>query len=1202
MKAKYLVILIVLMQINCVNAQVSYNYKLYTTEDGLISNTCYKIFQDSKGYLWIANGNGVSKFNGKSFDNTIDKSYLKYWAVEDFIENKTSSLIINNPDFVFDTYSKKYLWRDSALTQYYINGRKDWGVRAAKTYLDKDFYKIYSLNKLSIHTHDTLYYSFNGKYKYVICPINKKNSELELLKDRSNNVYVGVFDSLSKNYKYYSFDKGVLKFLVQAKEKLIRIEKDYKNNLITFCNIYNASKTKTKVSILSDKFVELDYFIFETLHQWHDDFDCVFDLEKSVWFSSNKGIIKYNEKTGFKEYIDRDRNIDTTLTQEFDAMGSSYTVKYVVDGNYNSLAIDRNGNMINGDRIFDGENFADILPFSLYPEFKFNNLEVINKKLTGIEDLIYDRESNIWMATQNGLIKFTPVPYRKSQSYLSKNEPDYKLEYVDGFERKFYIKNDDLKRQFHLKIYKDSSLLFYKTYKKPSFSLTGKGIDEVLAFYPFGKNAAMFFNSESYKYALCLFSNKEIKKYEFKDYIFKLYSDSVNMIFQGWQTPLFVVNQDKVSEIKIDNSVSEKLIFSKLNNNGQCYNFFNKENKILGKNLTIFKLNSKFKFDTISYGNLELKTRYNISGLFKLYFGNYNLLAIDKRCNFYFLNENSHVKYELTKKSDSSHISFDIADFNKVLVFKDLLLLTKHNRLVVFKIDTLSHLLQLQNDFTFKNGLLSMYENAFFIHNDYLIINSQGIPYISVFKYADFIKNGLNNPLNIKVPEWEDNLVTSSINSFKNILRDSFFNNQPPLININSIVYSINGIQIIDSIRSNHSFSSSTSNLTFNYDAVSLTEGDYIHTKYNVLGFDTTWQTINTNDIVFSSLPPGSYTLQIKACNNHNFWSEPKQLAFTIEYPWYRTWVAYILYVILGGGAIYLFIKSRTKKLEEEKNNLEKIIEERTAEVVEEKKVITEQKHLIEEKHKEITDSINYAERIQRSFLATKEQLDEQLKDYFVFFQPKDVVSGDFYWAHTLQNRNFALVTADSTGHGVPGAIMSLLNTSSLEKAVELGINEPAEILNHTRQTIIERLKKDGSAEGGKDGMDCSLISFNKEKTKLVYAAANNPIWIIRNNELIELSPDKIPVGKHDRDSITFTQHEVDLQKGDMIYTLTDGFPDQFGGPKGKKFMYKKLKEVLIAIAHKPTEEQQTVLKDTLKDWMGNTEQVDDVTIIGVRV
>jgi serine phosphatase RsbU (regulator of sigma subunit)/Tfp pilus assembly protein PilF len=263
--------------------------------------------------------------------------------------------------------------------------------------------------------------------------------------------------------------------------------------------------------------------------------------------------------------------------------------------------------------------------------------------------------------------------------------------------------------------------------------------------------------------------------------------------------------------------------------------------------------------------------------------------------------------------------------------------------------------------------------------------------------------------------------------------------------------------------------------------------------------------------------------------------------------------------------------------------------------------IISHQKHLVEEKHKEITDSINYAERIQRSFLATKGILDANLKEYFVLFLPKDVVSGDFYWAEKLKNGNFALVTADSTGHGVPGAIMSILNISSLENAIK-DETEPSAILDHTRKNIIERLKKDGSAEGGKDGMDASLIVFSKDQKKLYVAAANNPVWIVRGSETIEVKPDKMPVGKHDKESVSFEQYEYDIQKGDVVYTLTDGFPDQFGGEKGKKFMVKKLRELIVANSHLSMAEQKNVLMKTFKSWVGNLEQVDDVTLVGVRI
>jgi tetratricopeptide (TPR) repeat protein len=256
----------------------------------------------------------------------------------------------------------------------------------------------------------------------------------------------------------------------------------------------------------------------------------------------------------------------------------------------------------------------------------------------------------------------------------------------------------------------------------------------------------------------------------------------------------------------------------------------------------------------------------------------------------------------------------------------------------------------------------------------------------------------------------------------------------------------------------------------------------------------------------------------------------------------------------------------------------------------------------LEEAHKEITDSITYAERIQRSFLATDEILKEHLNEYFVYFNPKEAVSGDFYWAGKLTNGNFALVNADSTGHGVPGAIMSILNISSIEKAVEKGASAPADIFNKTRTTIIERLKKDGSEHGGKDGMDASLISFNSDKTKMTYVAAQNPIWIIRNGELTEVKPEKMPVGKHDYDHIPFIGGEYDIKKGDQIYTLTDGFQDQFGGLKGKKFMVKKMREYVLSISTLPMEVQLQKISDTFSTWKGDIEQIDDVCVIGVKI
>jgi len=266
-------------------------------------------------------------------------------------------------------------------------------------------------------------------------------------------------------------------------------------------------------------------------------------------------------------------------------------------------------------------------------------------------------------------------------------------------------------------------------------------------------------------------------------------------------------------------------------------------------------------------------------------------------------------------------------------------------------------------------------------------------------------------------------------------------------------------------------------------------------------------------------------------------------------------------------------------------------------------KQIEEQKASIEEKNKDITDSITYAKRIQRALLTSESIFDRSLKEYFIFYEPKDIVSGDFYWATTAPNGNFLLLTGDCTGHGVPGAFMSLLNISMVNEIVNVrGITDPAAILNAQREGLIASLNPEGSTEVSRDGMDCSLCSFDFNKMKLSLSGANNPVWIIRKGELIELKTDKQPVGLHEGEIYAFTLCITKLEKNDLVITLTDGFADQFGGTKGKKYKYNRLKSFIAGNSNLPTHKIKQLLADEFGNWKGHNEQLDDILIMGIRI
>lgn len=279
-------------------------------------------------------------------------------------------------------------------------------------------------------------------------------------------------------------------------------------------------------------------------------------------------------------------------------------------------------------------------------------------------------------------------------------------------------------------------------------------------------------------------------------------------------------------------------------------------------------------------------------------------------------------------------------------------------------------------------------------------------------------------------------------------------------------------------------------------------------------------------------------------------------------------------------------------------HGLEDTVKERTAEVV-------MQKDIIESKQKEMVDSINYAKRIQYSILADDRFLQRYLKEYCVVFNPKDIVSGDFYWATFAPSSlgikgegRFYLAVCDSTGHGVPGAFMSLLNITFLNEAINNNkITSPSLILDYVRDRLVKNISKNG----GQDGMDGILICMDTVTKKITYSAANNSPLLIRDNSFIELQSDKMPIGIGLKD-VSFTEYELEYQKDDVLFLYTDGYADQFGGPKGKKFKHKQLKDKLTENCHLPLEKQKEILNSAFDSWKGELEQVDDVCIIGIRL
>jgi len=381
----------------------------------------------------------------------------------------------------------------------------------------------------------------------------------------------------------------------------------------------------------------------------------------------------------------------------------------------------------------------------------------------------------------------------------------------------------------------------------------------------------------------------------------------------------------------------------------------------------------------------------------------------------------------------------------------------------------------------------------------------------------------------------------------------------------------------------------------------------------------------------YQNLSPGKYEFIYRNKGKDGIWSYYNALKFEVSNPIWLKWWFFVICGVVALSLIYLVVKWRERTLRLRNELLERTVVERTAEISRQKEAIEQKNTELEQQQeeilaqrdeitkqrdvatkardeiahhqKEILDSIYYAKRIQTAILPPSKQIFEAIPEHFILYRPRDIVSGDFYW-FKLKGECMVIVAADCTGHGVPGAFMSMLGSAFLNEIIgrydEL---DSGMILNDLRYLVVESLHQTGKIEEAKDGMDIALYVLNLNQKKLKFSGGFNPLYLVRGEEIIEYKADRMPIGIYDYLDQKFTTVDVELQENDALYTFSDGYSSQFGGKRGKKFMSSRLKKLILSLQDIPMLEQKNMLDTTLENWMGvKYEQIDDVLVIGVKV
>ncbi len=955
--------------------------------------------------------------------------------------------------------------------------------------------------------------------------------------------------------------------------------------------IFKLLKDETKVWIGTAEGI----FIYENNIITHFNSDSILnnssiytifiDASKNIWFGTmQNGVVFYNSKTkAFKHFnshnglmwdfifsINQKSNGEILIgTQKgLNSIDSKFVIKEVdeIPSNRNisySCILSNTGS-----EFYFGTQSEGILKYNFDTKMvsaKYN----LSNGLTNnpIQCLFKDRENNLWIGTDGGGVykyyndKFVYYTQQNGlpENYINTVAQDAKGHYWVA------LKNNGL-----MKIEGSTLTNFTLNPKKPN-DLPDNGINAILPL----NDGRIFFGT---KEGLCVFENEQFKTitdFDFRyKYILSLYEDSKKTIWIGTTEGLYRYQNSVITEVyavnKLRKESLEFLVFCTIED---------------------------------SKGKIWVGT-------------NFGLIKYDGKTASLF-----------DEKSDflSGRISCAIMDFKNNLWFGS------EDGIFHYDYNTFTKISQ-------KNGLSSNYINFLQIDEQQrLIIGlNTGIDFLNINDYY-------NKKINVKHFGKGDGLLdieSNSNSSFK--CRDGKFlfgtisgleiydqkldkiNHQEAITSINAlklffgqenILKYAQGLDSLNNLPKDLNLPFNKNHITFQFIGVSLMAPEKVMYQYMLEGIDNDWTPATSKtEATYSSLPPGKYKFLVKAMNNDGLWNqEPVSYEFIISPPWYKTWWFYSISVIVLLTGIWLYNFMHTKKLMADKHKLEAQVTERTKELRDEKekveyinKEVTQQKTIIEHKNIEITDSIKYAKNIQEALLPNLNEIDKLFKHSFVLYMPKDIVSGDFYWFAESNGTRF-IAAVDCTGHGVPGAFMSIVGNTLLNEIVnEKKITTPGDILLELHKGVKIALNQNAMEFERRDGMDITLCAFNSNSNEIQYAGANRPLWIYRKNKHYELEiikATKFPIGGLELEEHRIYQnHTVKVNSGDCIYLFSDGFADQFGGPKGKKFMLTNLQKTILSSIQMPMSIQKQRLLDVFHNWKQDTEQIDDVLVIGIQV